>query len=140
MDDDLSLPPLLLLVFATVPDAYGSAAVLSFWDNAFEAEVRNRVVLRLDSEPSDPLLLRRPLRDRPALQDVIALQSQVPVEGAGVVLLDDEPFSFAGLNLASGLRGLGEIALRPVLLQAHVLDFGSGSICLFRGMNVTFIA
>ena len=58
----------------TCPPPYSPAAIV-----AAERRVLQRVVLGRDGEPVGPGARRRPLGHRPALQDAVALQPQVPV-------------------------------------------------------------
>src|SRR5690606_30668936 len=99
-DDLLAVAPLLELVRARVPDGDLAGAVLALRDRALERPVRERVVLRLDGEVVLLRVGRLAARERPAHEDAVVLQAEVPVQAPGVVLLDDE-----AVYLARG-RGL----------------------------------
>jgi hypothetical protein len=89
-DDDLVVAPLLELVGAGVPDGDVAGAVLPGGDAALEGAVLQRVVLGLHGQ----VVLRRvggfAAGERPADEDAVVLEAEVPVQTAGVVLLDDE--------------------------------------------------
>jgi len=83
------------------------------------------VVLDLDGEPPVTRLLGWPLGYRPALQDAVFFESQVPVEVARVVLLDDVEAP-AGRRLASlGLWALREVPPALVLPKVTVIQVDS---------------
>jgi hypothetical protein len=52
----------------------------------------------------------------------VVLEAQVPVQGAGVVLLDDEPVaaSRGGLLVRDRLRGPVPVTLAAVLVERHM--------------------
>src|SRR5690606_10815073 len=112
-DDLLAVAPLLELVRARVPDGDLAGAVLALRDRALERPVRERVVLRLDGEEVLLRVGRLAARERPAHEDAVVLQAEVPVQAPGVVLLDDE-----AVSLARG-RGLVRHGLGRALRVAH---------------------
>src|SRR5436309_12761147 len=67
----------------------------------------------------------RSLRHRPALQHAVELQTQVVVEPARRVLVDDEPVARAGAGAAERFRRLRGIALAPVLVEAAAARHGA---------------
>ena len=90
LDDDLVGLELLGDVGPAVPDRHRSGAVAPGGNRALEVEVGERMVLRLDRLSVVVGVLGDPVGDRPRAQDAVALEPQVPVQAAGVVLLDDE--------------------------------------------------
>ena len=56
-----------------------------------ELQVLERVVLGAHREPVLVGVLRHAARQRPGGERALVLEPEVPVEPAGVVLLDDEP-------------------------------------------------
>jgi hypothetical protein len=116
-DDHLVVAELLALVGAGVPDLHRARAVLALRDVPLEVDVLERVVLGVDRLAVLLRVLRDPVRDRPAREHAVALEPQVPVEAAGVVLLDDEARQLR-LRLAlapSRLLRLLEVALLLVV-------------------------
>ena len=95
-----------------VPTDGRACAVLTLWDDALELRVLQRVGLHVHGEP----LVRRigggPLRDGPGLQDTVHLESQIPVQRAGMMLLDDENAPLALWPLPEGLRRRSSPGLR----------------------------
>ena len=92
MEDDhhLVLLPLHRLVGAVVPDQHLAATVLAFGDLALEVDVVEGVVLDVDGEVVPLGVGRDAAGHRPGDQDAVALEAEVPMQAAGVVLLDDE--------------------------------------------------
>jgi hypothetical protein len=77
-----------------------------------EVEVLDRVVLGMDSEPILARVLGDAARQREREQDPVVLEAKIPVEPAGVVLVDDEPPLVARSSLLRArLRSSVEIAL-----------------------------
>ena len=95
--DHLVVAELLRLVGAAVPDEHRAGAVLALRDLALELEVLERVVLGVHGEPVLVRVLRHAARKRPRGERAVVLEAQVPVQAAGVVLLDHE----AGLAATS---------------------------------------
>lgn len=79
-EDDHIVGPLLKLVQTLVPDLDRARSVLTRGNLALELPVFQRVVGNLDGEVADPGCLRNPLRDRPALEDPVALEPEVVVQ------------------------------------------------------------
>ena len=104
--DHLVVAKLLRLVGAAVPDLHVAGAVLSRRYVPLEVQVLERVVLDVDGEMVALGIGGDPLGHRPRHQRAVALQAQVPVEAARVVLLDHE----AGLGGARA--GAGGVAGR----------------------------
>ena len=131
VQDDLHLAvgPLLTLIGAVVPEDHRAAAVLALRDLAFEAAVLQRVVLGVDGQVVRRRIQRKALRHGPRDEHAVALQPEVPVQCARVMLLDDEGVALA---LARGarppghrLRRAGGVALAAVgrqLALAHSTD------------------
>ena len=78
------------LVGAAVPDLHLAGAVLALRDLAGEVDVVERVVLDVHREVVALGVGRDALRHRPRDQHAVALEAQVPVQVAGVVLLHHE--------------------------------------------------
>ena len=95
--DDLVLAELLGLEGPAVPDPHLAGAVLALGDVALELEVLERVVLGVDCEAVLLGVLRDAARERERDERSVVLQPQVPVEPAGVVLLDHEAVALRGL-------------------------------------------
>src|SRR5205807_10578544 len=82
-----------VLVGALVPDDHGPCAVLALRDDALELRVVEGMFLGRGREPLVARVHGRALGDRPGLQDVANLETEVVVKARGRVLLDDEPRS-----------------------------------------------
>lgn len=119
-DHHLALAELVRLVRAPVPDADLPAAVLAFGDFAREVDVAQRVVLRLDGAMVHLGVGRHTLRHSPRYEHAFVLQAEVPVQGSGVVLLDDEPGQpiRSGRDGAIRFRRPGEVAHAAVGVEA----------------------
>src|SRR4029453_10858603 len=89
-DDLLAFLPLVQTVRPGVPDAHCAGAVLSFGDGAMEGQVLHRMIFGPYSEVVDPRVGRRRLGHSPAGENALVLQSDVVVQPACVVFLDDE--------------------------------------------------
>ncbi len=125
--DHLVVAPLLGLVRALVPDLHRPGAVLALGNLTGEVDVLERVVLDVHGEVIALGVHRDALRDRPRRQHAVALQAQVPVQVAGVVLMDHEPVGGLALATLPGrLRGLPEVPLAFVFTQllSHPPAFG----------------
>ncbi len=116
---DLAIRPLLHVVRAGVPDGHGAAAVLALRDLAVEGEVLHRMVLGVHRQVVGAGVGGQALGDGPGDQHAVTLQAQVPVQGSGVVLLDDEGVPARGGRggFGDGLGGAGWVAFAPVSLQ-----------------------
>jgi hypothetical protein len=122
--DHLVLAELLGLVGAAVPDGHRPGAVLALRDLAVELEVLERVVLRSHRQPVLGRVLGHAARQRPRRQRALVLETQIPVEAARAVLLDDEARGvLRPAPLALRLRALLEVALR--LVGAEPVGHGS---------------
>src|SRR6266508_6267786 len=119
--DRESAVPLLLqeLICARVPDLDLPRAVLALRNLALEVRVLERVVFHVDREPLLAGLQRHALRNRPARKRPVPLQSEVVVEPARVVALDDEDRLLRALLPGKRLRSLLRISLLSILPQAH---------------------
>ncbi len=105
---------LVQLVRPAVPDAHRAGAVVALGDLALELEVLERVVLGAHREVVALRVRRDPLGHRPRRQRALVLEAQIPVQRAGVVLLDDVAGA-AFLDLAGRrLGGRLEVALGPI--------------------------
>ena len=89
-DDDLGVLELLELAGAAVPDRHLPGPVLARGDLALEVDVLERMVLRAHGEPVLLRVERDALGQRPRREHAFVLDPQVPVQPAGVVLLDHE--------------------------------------------------
>ena len=106
---------------AAVPDNHGAAAVLTLGDVSFEFEVFFGMVLGTDREPLLADGQARSASDRPAFENAIKLESQVIVQPACRVFLDDElPALGAGRAFGPGFRASGKITLAAVLLERRL--------------------
>ncbi len=109
-----------VLEAATVPDHDGAAAVFVLRDGALELGVIEGMVLGAHGQALGRGVEGRPLGHGPGQQHAVALQAQVVVQPAGVVLLDDVQVALA--PCLAGLR-LGRPVQTPllvVLVQRHV--------------------
>src|SRR5205085_10821153 len=87
---DLAVLPLDELVGAVIPDGDAAATVLAARDLPVELGVLKRVILGVHGQVVDGGIVGDALGQRPGDEDAVALQPEVPVQPAGVVLLDDE--------------------------------------------------
>src|SRR5690606_14739187 len=87
---------------AAVPHDHVAGTVLARGNRALEATVLDRMVLHVHRQSLVRRIEAWPLRHRPTEQDAVVLQSEVVVESAGPVLLDDEcrPLRPGGPGLA----------------------------------------
>ncbi len=101
---------------AAIPELYRTAAILTFWNSAFEIAVIEWMVLDFDREPLVVGIERRAARDSPGLEHAVEFEPQIVMEAGGCVFLDHETrISRRGYrNLAARLGGLGEIPLSPI--------------------------
>src|SRR5439155_25338169 len=86
----LSRLPHLKNIRALVPDLDSPSPIFSLGNRSLEIEIAQRMVRHLHRQSLDARLCRRTLRNRPALQDPIKLQSEIPVESCRVMLLNHE--------------------------------------------------
>ncbi len=120
-DLDLALLPLVQFVGAAIPDPHRPGAVLPLGDVALEVEVFERVVLGVNRESVLLGVRRDAVGDRPRREHSVVLESQIPVQTRGVVLLNDEPrrvrFSTTRPGATRRLGGLLEVALALVRIE-----------------------
>ena len=102
--DHLVVAELLRLVGPAVPDRHAAGAVLAGGDVTREVEVLEGVVLDMDGEVVAARVGGNSLRHGPRDQHAVALQPQVPMQAARVVLLDDEPCLASAARLAAPPR------------------------------------
>ena len=103
----------------SIPDLDRAAAVLALGDLAREGRVVERVVLDVDGERLLPRLERDALGHSPRGERAVAFETEVVVEPARVVALDDEDRPAAGRRAAERLRRLLRVALAPVVQRAR---------------------
>jgi hypothetical protein len=101
-------------VAPVVPHDDGPGPVVVLRDHPLEVGVLEGVVLDVDRQAPDLGSDRRPLGDRPALEDAVHLQTDVVVQAPGGVLLDHEERPRPRPPAPEGLRGAVRIALLPV--------------------------
>src|SRR5205807_7351480 len=114
------------LVGPAIPDADRSRAVGARRDVALEVEVLDRMVLDVDREPVLAWAVRQRVGDGERHQHPVALEPQVPVKPARVMLVDHETLAAAaarGLGAPARLRG-ALIALAAIWPEpiAHIAD------------------
>ena len=121
-DDLATLLPLLEFVGPGVPDRDLARTVLSLLDRAFEASVFERVVLGLDGQMIVLRIGGRSFRQCPRDQHALVFESEVPVQGAGVMFLDDEGELVPAGAVAVGHRfaGVLRVPFGPIDVQAVV--------------------
>ena len=100
-----------------IPDDDGARAVVVLRDHALELGVLEGVILDLHGQALDLRTDRRALRDGPALEHPVHLQTEVVVEPPGGMLLDDEEAPRPRPPAPEGLRGAVRVALPPVGVQ-----------------------
>ena len=97
-----------------IPQHHRAAAIFALWDSAFKGAVIQRVILGAHGEALVVRVEAGALGNRPAFQDPVHLQAEVPVQARSVVLLDDEAVASALELAALWLRRLREVALRVI--------------------------
>ena len=104
--------PLRIVGFpiAAVPELHGTAAILPLRNGAFEIAVIERMILHFDREPLVMRIERGALGNRPGLEDAVALEADVIMQGPGGVLLDHEeeraaPLGHRRRRLGGGVEG-----------------------------------
>jgi hypothetical protein len=91
------------------------------------------VVLDVDRHPADARIERQTLGNGPRDEDARDFEPKVVVEPARAVPLDDEP---AGADRPGGsrcpsrrrLRCLRKVALAPVFLERHEIEFDASAL------------
>ena len=117
-DDHLVVAELVAVVGARVPDLHLAGAVAAGGDLTREVDVAERMVLDVDGEVVALRIVRDALGHRPGDEHAVALESQIPVQAARVVLLHDEAGSTSGAVLAPhGLGRVGESSFGVVLAE-----------------------
>lgn len=91
---DLVVAPLVDLVGAVVVDGHPAAAVFAGRDHAGEIEVFEWVILGVFGQVVAGLVAGEPTGNGEGDQHAVVFEADVPVQAAGVVLLDDEASLF----------------------------------------------
>ena len=103
---------------ALVPDHDGAAAILARRDDALETAILQRMILDMDGKPLLAGDQARAFRHRPALQHTIDLETEIVVQAAGGVLLDDVGIACLRSTFAGRRFGrLREVALGVIGVQ-----------------------
>ena len=84
----LRVGPLLHVVGSGVPDSHAATPVLTLGDLALECRILKGMILRVHGEVVLFRGLREALGQSPGDEHTVPLQSEVPVQTAGVVFLD----------------------------------------------------
>src|SRR5690606_14342526 len=106
----------------SIPEDDGPAAVLSLRDRSFEVAIFERMILDMNGESLLAGHEARPLRDSPALQNAVHLQTKIVVQPPGGVFLYQVAVALGGPFYLSGrLRRRVEITLLAVLGERHQL-------------------
>src|SRR5690606_16367823 len=102
-----------------IPDEHRAAAVLALGDHAFERRVLERVILGPHRKALFARIEARALRDRPAPEHAVVLETKVVMEPPRVVLLHDELRAVrdARSGAARGLGGPAEVPFRAIFLE-----------------------
>ena len=101
---------------AAVPEHHRAAAIFALGDSAFEGGITQRMVFGAHCEAFDRRVEARPLGDRPALEQAVHFQAEVPVEPGCIVLLNHEAVAARrSAMLARRLGGTREIAFGVVV-------------------------
>src|SRR5439155_16683731 len=118
-DRDFAVAPLLGRVRALVVDRHPAGTVLAGRDLAVEVRVLHRMVLGVHGEVVARRVAGQAAGYRPGDQYPVAFQPQIPVQPAGVVLLDHEDITLSRLGrfCRYRLRGAPGVAPAPVLGQ-----------------------
>ena len=116
----------------SVPDHHGAAAVFALGNHALELVVVERVRLGLHGQSLDGRVERRSLRHGPREHHTAVLETEIVVELAGPVLLDDELARTIGGALDRPPRRLGrhgKVALAVVFGEpAETTEVGQGAL------------
>ncbi len=121
-DGEPSVPLLLQqLVGAAIPDLNGAGAVLAGRDRALEVAVLERVILDVNREMPFTAPQRDALRHRPARERTVPLETEVVVQPARVVALDDEARLLGtALLRAERLGRLSRSAFPAIFVERHL--------------------
>ena len=79
------------LPIAAVPELHGPAAILGFWNRAFEIAIIERMIFNFHRQALIVRIERRPLGNRPGFENAAELQPEIIMQPARCVLLDDKP-------------------------------------------------
>lgn len=79
-----------------MPPPYCPFGIVPFRDCALEIAVVEGVILDLHGQTPIARVKRRPLGDRPGLEDSVIFEAQIKMQMAGRVLLDDEAQPIGG--------------------------------------------
>jgi hypothetical protein len=80
---------------SAIPQHYRAAAILSFGNGALETAIIQWMVLSANRQPFIVGVQARPARDRPALQDAVDFQPEIPMQPRGIMLLHNKGIAFA---------------------------------------------
>ena len=103
-----------------VPHHHSAGAVITFRNNAFEIEIRNRVIFHLHGQTFVPRIERRPFGHRPRFQHAFHLQAEIVVQPARAMPLHHKPVSTFFLNLGRRFRSVGKAPLTFVFFESHI--------------------
>src|SRR5699024_5925103 len=122
-DDLAPVVPFLDLDGSGVPDRDLAGTVLAVGDPPFEIGVLERMVLGLDRKTIVLRIGRRALRQSPGGEHSFVFESEIPVQSARVVLLDDEAeiASAGAVSVGNRLIRVLRIPSAPVDLQTIAL-------------------
>ena len=126
LEEQFAVPEAVLLARyldpnALVPADGGARPVLPLRNYTLEFGVLKRMRLNVHREPLVRRVRRGTLGHSPGLERPVHLQAEIPVKGAGAVLLHHEEAQIAVRFLPTErLRGFGYGALFPVALQPAI--------------------
>src|SRR5262249_43132402 len=104
---------------AAIPQHDLACPVLARWDRPLAGAVLERRVLDVHGETLLRGIEAGTLRNRPALQHAVELETEVVVQAAGGVALHDEAPTFARRRLAGRLGRAPEVALAAIVVERH---------------------
>ncbi len=117
-DDLFVIAPLFDVIAAGIPDRHRARTVFAGRYRTLEGAVFEGMILRLHREMIAFRLGRHTLGKSPADEHAVVLETEVIVQVAGVVLLDDERSPIAGRRM------LGRHGFWSLLRVAHAAIFG----------------
>jgi hypothetical protein len=126
------LTALVELPRSLVPDDDVSPSVLACRNDPFEVQILDRVVFDVERSPPRPGIQGGPLGHRPAGEHPFDLQTEVVVEPARPVTLDDESPPVRRRrrgDRAGGLAGLRKVPFAPVRVELVTCDAVIGPGC-----------